>query len=75
MAVPQSTTDLKSTSGLTLFYRETKNEMKKVTWPTRQELIAYTIVVVIATFFCAAAIWGIDAIFAQIFRLLMGVQG
>ena len=28
MAVPQSTTDLKSTSGLTLFYRETKNEMK-----------------------------------------------
>ena len=74
MAVPQSTTDLKSSSGLALFYRETKNEMKKVTWPTRQELTAYTIVVIIATFFCAGAIWGIDGIFAQVFRLLMGVH-
>ena len=74
MAVPQSTQNLKSTSGLALFFRDTKTEMKKVTWPTKQELIVYTIVVIIATFFVAALIWGIDGIFAQLFRLLMGVH-
>jgi len=73
MAVPQST-DLKSANGISLFFRETKTEMKKVTWPTRQELVAYTIVVIIATFFVAALIWFIDGIFAQLFRLLMGVH-
>lgn len=74
MAVPQPTANLKSSSGLALFFRETKTEMKKVTWPTRQELIVYTVVVVIATFFVAAAIWAIDGFFAQAFRLLMGVH-
>ena len=31
MAVPQTTTNLKSANGLALFFREVKNEMKKVT--------------------------------------------
>ncbi len=73
MAVPQTTTDLKSANGLALFFREVKNEMKKVTWPTKQELLAYTIVVILATCFVAFLIWIIDGFFSQLFRLLMGV--
>jgi len=73
MAVPQTTTNLKSANGLALFFREAKNEMKKVTWPTKQELLAYTIVVILATCFVAFLIWIIDGAFSQLFRLLMGV--
>ena len=73
MAVPQTTTNLKSANGISAFFRETKNEMKKVTWATKQELIMYTIVVIIAVFFVAALIWVIDTVFAQVVRLLLGV--
>jgi len=33
------------------FYADTRNEMKKVSWPGRQEVIGTTIVVVVTTFF------------------------
>ena len=74
MAVPQTNADMKSVSGLSGFIRDTKTEMKKVTWPTRQELTVYTIVVIVATFLASGAIWIIDGVFAQVFRLLMGVH-
>ena len=46
MAVPE-TTGVKNAGGITRFMRETKVELKKVTWPTKQELIANTAVVLI----------------------------
>lgn len=55
MAVPE-TTGVKNAGGITRFMRETKVELKKVTWPTKQELIANTAVVLIAVIICA----GID---------------
>jgi len=33
------------------FYNETRSEMKKVSWPGRQEVIGTTVVVIVATFF------------------------
>jgi preprotein translocase subunit SecE len=33
------------------FYLDTRSEMKKVTWPARQEVVGTTIVVVVAVFF------------------------
>ena len=33
------------------FYSDVRSEMKKVTWPARQEVFGTTIVVVIAVFF------------------------
>ena len=75
MAVQPTTTEIKKTTGgLMPFLRDTKNELKKVIWPTRKELSAYTVVVIIATLFVALALWIIDGVFAQLFRLLMGVH-
>ena len=75
MAVQPTTTEIKKTTGgLMPFFRDTKNELKKVIWPTRKELSAYTVVVIIATLFVALALWIIDGVFAQLFRLLMGVH-
>ena len=33
------------------FYSEVRSEMKKVSWPARQEVVGTTIVVVVAVFF------------------------
>ena len=56
---------------ITTFLSETKVELKKVTWPTKQELIANTIVVIIAVVLCAALIWIIDSIFSMLFRMIL----
>ena len=74
MAASQFTPDVKSTSGVGGFLREVKTEMKKVTWPTKRELIGYTITVIVSSLFAAFLIWAIDAILSILFRLVMGVQ-
>lgn len=71
MAVPETTETEKSSFSVTRFLSETKVELKKVTWPTKQELIANTIVVLIAVVLCAALIWVIDTFFGVLFRLFL----
>lgn len=45
-------------------------EMNKVSWPTRQELIRSSIVVIFIIFFMAALLYGFDLIWEQLFRIL-----
>lgn len=42
------------------FMREARDELKKVTWPTRQTTTKYTIVVIIASLSVGLVIGGID---------------
>jgi preprotein translocase subunit SecE len=56
---------------LTRFLREVRSELKKVSWPSKQELTANTIVVLVAVFFAAAMIWVIDGFFAQILKAII----
>ena len=74
MAASQFTPEVKSPSGVGGFLREVKTEMKKVTWPTKRELIGYTITVILSSLFAAFLIWAIDAVLSVLFRLVMGVQ-
>jgi preprotein translocase subunit SecE len=71
MAVPETTDTENKSFSITTFLSETKVELKKVTWPTKQELIANTIVVIIAVVLCAALIWIIDSIFSMLFRMIL----
>ena len=71
MAVPETTETEERGFSISEFLRETKVELKKVTWPTKQELIANTIVVIIAVVLCAALIWIIDSIFSMLFRMIL----
>lgn len=71
MAVPKTTDTENKGFSITTFLSETKVELKKVTWPTKQELIANTIVVIIAVVLCAALIWIIDSIFSMLFRMIL----
>ena len=64
-------THVKTLHGVSLFLREVKVELKKVTWPTKKQLIAYTVVVFITVFMIATLIWVIDSFFSVAFRWLL----
>jgi len=42
------------------FYLDVRNEMKKVSWPNKQEVIGTTIVVIVAVFFFGTYLGLID---------------
>ena len=57
------------------FFRGVKAELKKVVWPTKKELINYTIVVFLVTIFIALIISVLDGLFAQLFNTLLHFVG
>ncbi len=54
------------------YLKETRAEMAKVTWPTREEAIRLTGVVLAVTAGMALFLGIVDAIFATLFRLIVG---
>jgi preprotein translocase subunit SecE len=54
------------------FFSETRVEMRKVTWPTRDELKESTKIVIVATFVVTVFIGIIDQILTIIVRRLLG---
>jgi preprotein translocase subunit SecE len=59
-------------SRLALFIRQVVAELRKVIWPTRKELIAYTTVVVVFVLIMAGIIAGFDYVFTQGVLLVFG---
>ena len=57
------------------FFQGVKVELKKVIWPTRRELINYTVMVIGATIVGMAIIGVADGVFGQLFNLLRAVVG
>jgi preprotein translocase subunit SecE len=52
------------------FLKEVRVELNKVNWPTRQELMAYTVVVVVAVVVLTSLVFGLDLVFAKgVFRV------
>ncbi len=50
------------------FWDDIVREMKKVSWPTRQEVINTTIIVVIAVFFFAFFLFGADIVLSYLIK-------
>jgi len=50
---------------LALFIRQVIAELRKVIWPTRKELIAYTVVVIVFVGIMAAVVAAYDYVFTQ----------
>jgi len=76
-AAPPSTTrraaqqEKRKRTGARQFLREVRLELKKVDWPTRKELITYTIVVLVTITVLTSFVFAIDWVFAKlIFNLL-----
>lgn len=60
---------------LTKFIREVRTEMRKVSWPNRQELITYTIVVLVTVVIVAAFTGLVDVIVSGFLNLLGRLGG
>jgi preprotein translocase subunit SecE len=54
------------------YLREVVSEMRKVIWPTRKEMITYSIVVVLFLVFMIAMTWGLDLGFAHAVLAIFG---
>ena len=58
------------------YYQDVRGEMKKVSWPGRQEIIGPTVVVIVATFFFGAYLGLIDYILSNaLAKVLAYFQG
>ena len=57
------------------FLSEVRNEMARVTWPSRREVYATTLVVILTSIFFGVYLWGIDLILDRIMRWLYGTFG
>jgi preprotein translocase subunit SecE len=55
------------------YFKGVKLEMKKVVWPTKQELGSYTVVVLVACAAFALAFWAIDSGFLAVLKALLGI--
>ncbi len=61
------------------YFREVLNELKKVTWTSKEELIFCTKAVIFATFFFGLTIYGVDLLIrgtldgvAAVLRMIFG---
>jgi len=54
------------------YLKETRAEIRKVTWPTRQEAINLTGIVLAVTVFMATLLALLDLLFSKVFVLIIG---
>ena len=54
------------------YLKETRAELKRVNWPSRQEATNLTLIVIAVTAFMALLLGFIDYIFAKLFELIFG---
>jgi preprotein translocase subunit SecE len=47
------------------FLKEVRQELKKVNWPTRQELMAYFVVVLVSVVVLTSFVFGLDYLFSK----------
>jgi preprotein translocase subunit SecE len=57
---------------ITRYFRETIGELRKVTWPTRQEATSLTIVVLIVVAVMSTFLGVLDMIYTRLFILIFG---
>lgn len=58
-------------NSLSKYLRGTRGELRKVTWPTRQEALRLTWIVLGVTAAFAGFLWAFDALFSNALRLLL----
>ena len=54
------------------FLRQVRAELKKVAWPSRQELWSYTVVVLVAVVVLTSFVFGLDFFFSKVVLRVFG---
>ena len=71
--VSRSSTVPRSDNAIVRYFKETRAEIGKVTWPTREEGTRLTIVVLIVTTIAALVLFAIDSFFSYLVTLFLQV--
>lgn len=56
---------------VTKYWKETRGELRKVTWPTREESQRLTAIVIGVTIAFAIFLWVFDLLFSNVIQLLI----
>ncbi|GAA0812302.1 preprotein translocase subunit SecE [Colwellia sp. D2M02] len=56
------------------FAKEARTEVRKVIWPTRQEAIQTTGIVLVVTLLMSLLLWGLDSVLFWLVGLVTGMQ-
>ena len=59
-------------AGVAKFVRDTRSELKKVVWPSKEDTKKNTLVVLVVVLIAAAVLFILDAIFGGILGLIIG---
>jgi preprotein translocase subunit SecE len=65
---------VKEPNAIVRYYRETVGELRKVVWPTRQEALNLTAIVLVVIIVSAAVLGLFDYLFAELFKLLINLR-
>ena len=57
------------------FFRDSRQELRKVVWPTREETMQTTMFVGVAVIVLALILWGLDWVLIQLIGWLTGQRG
>ena len=57
------------------FLAGVRNEMARVTWPSRREVYATTIVVILVSILFGVYLWGVDLLLSTLLRVLFEAFG
>jgi preprotein translocase subunit SecE len=53
------------------FIRESREELKKVTWPGRDEVASFTMVVIISVIIISLFLWFVDTLLGKLISTVM----
>jgi preprotein translocase subunit SecE len=57
------------------FFTEVRNEVRRVTWPSRREVYATTVVVILTSMFFGVYLWGLDLALSWLVGRIFGLLG
>ena len=66
--------EVKAPNAIQRYFRETIGELKKVSWPTRDEATYLTTVVIIVIVALSSFLAVFDVIFSRFFAFILGAQ-
>jgi preprotein translocase subunit SecE len=74
LAVVAGFVALQTAKGKAFFrlFKEAKNEIRKVVWPTRQETLQTTLIVVVAVLIVGLLLWGLDSLLGWVVSGFIG---
>ena len=71
MSKKEETAAVPQENAISQYLRETRGELRKVTWPTREEAWRLTAIVLAVTAAFAVFLWAMDSLFSNIINLIV----